>query len=71
METLNKSLYTSCAHIFQPLAQKILRVRSVFLRFFELTDKKSDSTIYANDLISVPIVIIKGAVIPQPHKNQN
>ena len=52
-ETLNKSLYTSCLHIFRQFAQKILRVRSVFLRFFERTDEKSDGTICANDLISV------------------
>ena len=56
-ETLNKSFYTSCLHIFRLLAQKILAIQSVFLRFFELTDKKSDGTICAIDLISVALVI--------------
>ena len=41
--------------------QKNTRHTTVFLCFFELTDKKSDYTICANDLISVSL-IIKGGI---------
>jgi hypothetical protein len=41
-ESLNKSPRTSCRHIFPLTALKNLEIHKVFLRFFALSEKKSD-----------------------------
>ena len=38
-EPLNKSLYTSCLHIFQPYAKKILAIRQYSCVFLNIPTK--------------------------------
>ena len=55
IKSRQKTVCTSCLHIFRHFAQKFSDIRQYAEELFEQTDEKSDGAICTNDLISASL----------------